>query len=164
MKVLIPVEDGLFIKEIVEILSKHSWPARTEFEFMHVVDADPSFFAAGSLYCCDTTRHYYEDRSNEANTMLAEHASALQAVLPEAKVSTFVMQGNPKVMILQKAKSIKADFIVMGSHSRKGLSNLLLGSVANAVLSHASCCVIIVKSSATVSEVENKQTATSAAS
>lgn len=43
------------------------------------------------------------------------------------------------------AKSQKSDLIVMGSHGRTGFLNVVMGSVANHVLSQAPCPVLIVK-------------------
>lgn len=43
------------------------------------------------------------------------------------------------------AKSRKMDLIVMGSHGRKGLDKLILGSVANGVLQRATCPVLLIK-------------------
>ncbi len=48
--------------------------------------------------------------------------------------------------ILETAKAEECDLIVMGSHGRKGLEALVLGSVAQKVLTHAKIPVLIVKS------------------
>ncbi|MDB5963684.1 MAG: universal stress protein [Polaromonas sp.] len=47
--------------------------------------------------------------------------------------------------ILDTAAAGGADLVVMGSHGRKGLEKLVLGSVAAQVLSHASVPVLIVR-------------------
>ena len=52
--------------------------------------------------------------------------------------------GKPSTEIRRYAEEIKADLIVIGSHSRHGLG-LLLGSTANGVLHGASCDVLAVK-------------------
>jgi nucleotide-binding universal stress UspA family protein len=39
-----------------------------------------------------------------------------------------------------------ADLVVVGSHGRTGLSRLVLGSVANGVVQHASCPVVVIRS------------------
>jgi nucleotide-binding universal stress UspA family protein len=46
--------------------------------------------------------------------------------------------------ILTIADSLKADIIVMGSHSRTGLARVILGSVAESVLRRAKVPVLIV--------------------
>jgi universal stress protein A len=56
----------------------------------------------------------------------------------------FLDVGSPKAVILNKAKDIKADLVVVGSHGRHGLQ-LLLGSTSNAVLHNATCDVLAVR-------------------
>ncbi len=48
--------------------------------------------------------------------------------------------------IVQAGESLQADLIVMGSHGRSGLEKLVLGSVAQAVLSHTKLPVLVVRS------------------
>ncbi len=47
--------------------------------------------------------------------------------------------------ILHAGKELGADLIVMGSHGRRGLGRLLLGSQAAEVLAHAQVPVLVVK-------------------
>ena len=56
--------------------------------------------------------------------------------------------------IIDKAHSDGAELIVMGTHGRTGFSKLLMGSVAEQVVQHASCDVVIVRNDAKVAESE----------
>lgn len=47
--------------------------------------------------------------------------------------------------ILDAAHAVGADLIVMGSHGRRGLEKLVLGSVAQRVVSHADITVMVVR-------------------
>jgi len=47
--------------------------------------------------------------------------------------------------ILETATAIGADLVVMGSHGRRGLEKLVLGSVAQRVLAHATLPVLVVR-------------------
>lgn len=58
--------------------------------------------------------------------------------------SQYIEVGSPKTVIMNKAKDLGADLIVVGSHGRHGIQ-LLLGSTANAVLHHANCDVLAVR-------------------
>lgn len=52
---------------------------------------------------------------------------------------------SPAETIVAHALSIHADAIVVGTHGRRGLDRLLLGSVAEAVVRSAPCSVLTVK-------------------
>lgn len=54
------------------------------------------------------------------------------------------MTGSPGPVICQLACDWDADLIIVGSHGRKGLSEMLLGSVSNYVVHHATCSVMVV--------------------
>jgi universal stress protein A len=52
--------------------------------------------------------------------------------------------GRADSEIVRHADETGADIIVMGTHGRSGLSHVLLGSVAQRVVQHAHCPVLIV--------------------
>jgi nucleotide-binding universal stress UspA family protein len=52
---------------------------------------------------------------------------------------------DPVEVILDQAKRVKADLIVMGSAGRRGVERLVLGSVAESVVRRAGCPVLVVK-------------------
>jgi universal stress protein A len=54
--------------------------------------------------------------------------------------------GNPSDVILEKADELDVNLVIMGSHGKKGLSRLIMGSVAETVVRKANCPVLIVKS------------------
>ena len=66
--------------------------------------------------------------------------------LDPGKVSTIVRQGGIYHEILEEAKAIKADLIVMSSH-RVGLRTYFLGSNAGHVVRYAACSVLVVRQS-----------------
>jgi nucleotide-binding universal stress UspA family protein len=68
---------------------------------------------------------------------------AVQA-LP-ASIDVRVEAGQPVEAILAAAKAVHADLIVMGTHGRTGLSRILLGSVAEAVMRRAACPVLTIR-------------------
>jgi len=56
-----------------------------------------------------------------------------------------VRVGNPADVILDCVADMDINLIIMGSHGKKGLSRLLMGSVAETIVRRASCPVLIVK-------------------
>jgi nucleotide-binding universal stress UspA family protein len=77
----------------------------------------------------------------------------MDALLEEFKAEGIEAQGElefaetPKTSehIIEKAKKANADLIAVGSHGRKGLSKMLLGSVAEKVARNAPCSVLITR-------------------
>ncbi|WP_180033505.1 universal stress protein [Acinetobacter sp. YH12233] len=62
------------------------------------------------------------------------------------QVMTKIIHGMaPSEGILQAAQEVPTDLIIMGSHGRKGLQKLMLGSVAQNVLSQSEIPVLIVR-------------------
>jgi nucleotide-binding universal stress UspA family protein len=56
-----------------------------------------------------------------------------------------VASGDPAQAIVQVAQVHDVDLIVMGSHGHTGLHRLVLGSVSEKVVRHASCAVLTIK-------------------
>lgn len=54
---------------------------------------------------------------------------------------------EPGQGLCQAAQRWNADLIVMGRRGRKGITEVLLGSVSNYVLHHACCAVLVIQSS-----------------
>jgi nucleotide-binding universal stress UspA family protein len=57
----------------------------------------------------------------------------------------FVKVGAPATEIVKAAREWPADVIVIGSHGRTGVPRAILGSVAEAVVRHAPCPVLVVR-------------------
>lgn len=53
--------------------------------------------------------------------------------------------GSPGLAVCEKAQHWGADLIVVGRRGRKGLTEVLLGSVSNYIVHHASCSVLVVQ-------------------
>jgi hypothetical protein len=59
-------------------------------------------------------------------------------------VDVLVETGPPANQILERARSLPADLIVMGTHGEGGFRHLVLGSVAEKVLRQATCPLLTV--------------------
>jgi nucleotide-binding universal stress UspA family protein len=60
-------------------------------------------------------------------------------------VESFVCEGEPPDVLIDIARSKKADLIALGTYGRKGLKRLLMGSVTSEVILNAPCDVLVVK-------------------
>ena len=62
-----------------------------------------------------------------------------------AGVTSVVWEGDPGMQIAEYATTVKADLVVIPSHGRHGVQRLLLGSVAERVLRHVACPVLVLR-------------------
>ena len=92
-----------------------------------------------------------------------QELAQLESVVPHDKTIQFehrILYGEPgSVEVTRPAKVLvdfakKEDFdmIVLGTHGRTGLSHLVMGSVAEAVIRHADCPVVTVREGRELSE------------
>lgn len=82
--------------------------------------------------------------------LVREGESMLQRVVARARdKATFgnviLRIGDPRDAIVEVAKEVHADLIVIGTHGRHGVARALLGSVAEAVVRAAPCPVMTVR-------------------
>lgn len=107
-----------------------------------------------------TVLHAYEVPtlgSSEALVASLEFATEIERVAGKAldeiavrarqggiDVETMLRRGTAWMEINATAEQTKADLIVMGTHGRKGVSRVLLGSVAEKVVRTAPCPVLTV--------------------
>jgi nucleotide-binding universal stress UspA family protein len=64
--------------------------------------------------------------------------------LGDDAIKTIVKDGDPATSILDTAKEFDVDIIVMGSHGRKWLEAIVMGSVTEKVLHHTSVPLYII--------------------
>ena len=64
------------------------------------------------------------------------------------RYETLVVSGDPAELVLNAARDLDADLIVIGTHGRKGLSHLVLGSVAERVVRESPAPVLAAHSTA----------------
>ncbi|MEO8551840.1 MAG: universal stress protein, partial [Kofleriaceae bacterium] len=81
----------------------------------------------------------YDTNQKALDKLIAERAG--KAPFGPALLET----GEPRDLIVQAATKVGADLIVMGTHGRRGLRRLMLGSVAESVARTAPCPVLLVR-------------------
>ena len=98
----------------------------------------------------DTSREYaydpkplFEEARAEAQTAL--DAAAAQAQSRGVAAETYVVEGDTVDELLLAASAHKADVIAIGTHGRRGLERLILGSVAEAVVRRSPIPVVVVR-------------------
>jgi nucleotide-binding universal stress UspA family protein len=106
---------------------------------MHVIQ--PPVFIADEAACGDGAK-ITAAAARAADRHLAAVASELRR--EHEPVETRRLTGSPVPLILDEAASLRADFIVVGSHGHGAVYDLLVGSTAGGILKKARCPVLVV--------------------
>jgi len=81
---------------------------------------------------------------DDAERSLADWAATARAA-GVASLQSKMLSGVPWDEIVKLALESHADLVVMGTHGRTGLTHALIGSVAEKVVRHAPCAVLVVR-------------------
>jgi nucleotide-binding universal stress UspA family protein len=84
-----------------------------------------------------------DDVTDEATRLLAEALAGWRDRYPEVKVSRILVRGRARQALVEE--STRAQLLVVGARGRGGFTGLLLGSVSQTALHHASCPVAVVR-------------------
>ena len=109
---------------------------------LHVVAVGRTFPAAVyDVY----TEAGSEDLRREAQTILDEQVRKIEEAGGTVAIAHLKMNERRDEAIVHLAEEIGADLIVMGSRGFGGLKRALLGNVADSVVRHAHCPVLVVR-------------------
>jgi nucleotide-binding universal stress UspA family protein len=142
-RVLLATDGSEYSEAAARSVAERPWPKGTEFKIVSVVEQmipamDP-WYAANDVIgkMLDQNKKQCEDAVRSAYKVVADAGFAATAS---------VFTGSPKWRIIDDAKEWNADLIVVGSHGRRGLTRVLLGSVSEAVAMNAHCSVEVIRS------------------
>ena len=128
-KILIAIDEGPTSEKVASNGFKLGQQLNAEIALISVIDAITLMTHADVL-------------SGELGSIIKDEYEKNQQMLIDklfkgGKVLTFIERGKPFETILKVADGWKADLIVLGTHGRTGLSHLIMGSVAEKVMTHS---------------------------
>jgi len=146
MKILLAIDGSTYSDAAVDEIARRPWPADSEVKIISVVEPT---FEPGTEPWALPPDYFDEIEKAEHDRALANVEGALSKLRVGAdkslKLTTSVLTGMPKRLILDEAEAWGADLIVVGSHGYGAWERFLLGSISNAVATHAKCSVEIVR-------------------
>ena len=94
----------------------------------------------------DLAIRHREDLLRRTDMLMVDKLDAYVASLRAegVEVSPILRVGNPREVIVEVATSLKADLLILGSHSQRGLLDIVLGGTAQQVSKAAPCLVVLV--------------------
>ena len=133
MKVLLAMDTSAASHAVLEEAIAKPWPANSCFEVVSVVEPPHMWIDSDVAVAAERC----------AQRVVGRAVERLRAANLEA--GGMVLFGNPKTVILDRARTQCVDVVVVGSHGSSLAGRYLLGSVAASVLRYASCSVEVVR-------------------
>lgn len=139
MSLLVALDFSAVAEDQLEIVSRLARPNR-EIYLLHVAEPDPSFvgYEAGP----DEVRHDVAVEFKREHDELHTMADRLREQGHE--VTALMIQGPTIQTILEQADKLEAEVIVVGSHGRGKLFDLVVGSVSAGVIRKSPVPVLVV--------------------
>lgn len=93
---------------------------------------------------------YADEEGAKRQQWLERVVNEYRNSLPSDRANVFnpkieLLRGDPKIAIPQRVKELEADFVYIGTVSRKGVSGWLIGNTAEAILDCVDCSVVTLK-------------------
>ena len=145
MRVLIALDDSVHSKAALKSVVGRPWPDGSQFKVITVVEPFHPEYAGWQTNYVPLAVEAQKLVNESATKVIDEARALLENAFGQENVSGEATEGYIKDRILEVARSWKSDLIVVGSHGRRGFTKFLLGSVSEAIASHATCSVEIVK-------------------
>ncbi|ATB39966.1 Universal stress protein family [Cystobacter fuscus] len=139
-RILVPVDLMEGSQAIVGYAIELGRPFNAAIEVLHVWEP-PQYVAPDLLVAAPgwTPQPLEKEALAAAKQSLENFVGTLQGV---GNLTQKLVMGEPSAAVIQVAESGGFNLIVMGTHGRRGLPRLLLGSVAQRVVSRAPCPVL----------------------
>ena len=115
---------------------------RAEIVVLHVLELPVTWTPLGGLGSLPTPLS-----TESVDQLTSEAQTILETVAGDAPEVTrrLLRKGHPREVILAAVEEVAADAVVMGTHGRRGVSHLLIGSVAEHVVRHSPVPVLTVR-------------------
>ncbi len=145
MKILVAIDDSPCSITVVESVLDNDWPSDSLFNVITVVEPlNIQYALSGAIYF-EAIAEAQRDFNEHRRKFLDEKVEQLKKKFGDNKVASQIIDGDTVTSIIEEAFEWDADLIIVGSHGRSGFQKLLLGSVADKVVSRSPCSVQIVK-------------------
>jgi nucleotide-binding universal stress UspA family protein len=142
MKILLAIDGSAPSQDAIDEVAHRPWPSPSSLRILSVTQ--PYTPPATEVVLASATLEEIRQRQTQEVEQLTRQASERIAA-SGLSVDAEVREGDPRTAIVDAADEWQADLIVVGSHGRTGLKRLVMGSVAQAVVSHAHCSVEVVR-------------------
>ena len=146
MKILLAVDGSPHSEAAVREVMERTWPAHSEIRVVTAYEL-PLIPTPESWTLPPDYFDRLEGAAREQAELVKDNAmnSLKSAVAADIKICGNILTGPPRSAILDEAERWQPDLIIIGSRGYGAWQRFLLGSVSQAVISHAKCSVEVVR-------------------
>jgi len=148
-KVLIALDYDPTAQKVAEIGFSMAKAMKARIILIHVI-ADATFYSALEYSPITGFADYMDINNTQLNSVdglkkaSQQYLEKVKHHLGDKTIRTIVREGDCAQSILASAKELNIDTIVIGSHSRRWLEEILMGSVTEKVLHHTIVPLLII--------------------
>jgi len=146
MRILIGDDGSPYSDAAIDEVAQRRWPDGSEIRVVHAYEIPLAATTEVWALPPDYYQRLDEAVRAQSEAIVKAAVEKLRARLGNSvKVKGKPVLGSPRAVLLEEAETWNADLIVVGSHGYPTWERLLLGSVSQAVVSHAKCSVEVVR-------------------
>lgn len=146
MKILLAVDGSSCSDAAIEEVARRPWPKGSSVKVLTAFELPtpptPEAWALPINYFQEMDIALRKQAEGIIERALQKLKSRVDKSIP---IDASLLPGPARTVILEEAESWGADLIVLGSHGYRAWERFLLGSVSQAVVSHAKCSVEVVR-------------------
>jgi nucleotide-binding universal stress UspA family protein len=144
MRILVAIDGSEAAGLAVDLVAEVAWPAGTELLVAQAVETGAGLFGGPwpALAMVQTERIEAEVRAEAHRTV---HEARERLARPGLSVEAVVLRGRPATEIVDRARGMHADLMVVGSRGHGTIESMLLGSVSAEVVDHAPAPVLVAR-------------------
>ena len=138
--ILVPTDFSSLSQSALEYARDLADNMNATIHILHVIDKSMPFVPGKqNLSESELTAAFEADARKQLSAFIAEAENDT-----DIKVIGMIKHGIDFEEIVKYAKEVGADLIVIATHGRTGIMHSLLGSVAEKVIQHAKCPVLVI--------------------
>ena len=150
LKILLATDGSECATAAVRSVMSRPWPSGSQTKIISVAE----LVIPGSEVIASSSSPTYpisllEQMWNDARERARDAVEQARKLLETAEMKTLqeesALEGDPRFLLLEQAREWGADLIVLGSHGRRAIDRVLMGSVSEFVALHAQCSVEVIR-------------------
>jgi nucleotide-binding universal stress UspA family protein len=148
VKIILAIDGSACSDVAIEVVAGRRLPAGSEVRVISVLEPVAPLTSGP---WGNSIKFFEEVEIAEHQRASLQVERAVKKFFPEGKqseglkITTDILKGSPKRVLVEEAEAWGADLIVLGSHGYRSWERMLLGSVSKVVSMRAKCAVEIIR-------------------